>query len=153
MSMFLELLLGDLHPAVQVKGIQRSSQPTPAQITWTWLVTLTIKLDAVMLFDVNDPPSDPEMPPFDFKPQPYTVRHSLIPRPCCVMHGLIPRPRCVMHGLIPRPCCVMHGLIPIPFCVWYDLIPMPFCVWYGLIPIPFSKGGMTTFLTLNCPLP
>ena len=127
--MFLELLLGDLHPAVQVKGIQRSSQPTPAQITWTWLVTLTIKLDAVMLFDVNDPPSDPEMPPFDFKPQPYTVRH-----------GLIPRPRCVMHGLIPRPRCVMHGLIPIPFCVWYDLIPMPFCVWYGMISFPYHSA-------------
>ena len=45
-----------------------------------------------MLFDVNDLPSDPEMPPFDFKPQPYTVRCSLIPRPYCVMHGLIPIP-------------------------------------------------------------
>ena len=45
-----------------------------------------------MLFAVNDSPSDPEMPPFDFKPQPYTVRCSLIPRPYCVMHGLIPIP-------------------------------------------------------------
>ena len=50
-----------------------------------------------MLFDciVNDPLSDPEMPPFDFKPQPYTVRHSLIPMPFCVRHGLIPMPFCV----------------------------------------------------------
>ena len=95
-----------------------------------------------MLFDciVNDLLSDPEMPLFDFKPQPYTVRHSLIPMPFCVRHGLIPIPFfCVRHGLIPMPFCVSHGLIPIPFCVRHGLHS--------------AKGGMATFVTLNCLLP